>query len=388
MYILILAAIAITLIVIAICIAVDMIPPPVSKAQHVIDINPATFQNINSLDSTRIQNGPEIVNINTKNSLIPMGMYNLSVRKISTGYSGLIRGCTWNGCHNNNTYPVFSYPYHITLDNDGTVLTLDRINLNYSLLNKCDKSYRDIHANGIEDPKLFIYRDEEWCIGSCLGTEQQPHPCINSMCIFKITDPRNTFKVIIPPSWVGALQRQKNWSPFEWNGRLLCEYTIQPHVIIEIDPTTGKTQELCRSGTGPDNITQLSSMRGGAPPILINLPSILETNSTGPTGDQILKFNTTYDRVYIGIGHTHPSKISGYVHFFYMFEPNPPFKIIGISDIFKMDRIETIQFAAGMSIQDDNVYISYGVNDCSNRISRYDLADVLISLASKDQPFK
>lgn len=334
-----LTVIAVTLIVIIICISYDLIPSSqVLNAENIIrcDINSSN-----------------VIQSKQNNKL---GMYNLSVHKNLNGYSGLIRGCTWNGCLENNNHPVFSYPYYITLDNNGVVSSLDLIDLDYFSLNKCDKAFNDVYANGIEDPKLFLYKDEEWCIGSSLGSKHQLNPCINSMCIFKIINPQDTFKILTPPSWVNPDQRQKNWSPFEWNGKLLCEYTINPHVILEINPVTGVTDEFSRSGSISDDITQLTSMRGGAPPIRIN------------------------DKIYLGIGHTHPSKSSGYVHFFYIFESSPPFKIINISKTFKMDAIETIQFAAGISLYDDYIYVSYGVNDCSNRISRYKLNDILSTL--------
>jgi len=291
----------------------------------------------------------------TKKSETILGMYNISVRKLDDGYSGLIRGCTWNGCLNNNESPSFSYPYRVKLDSTGTVTELERIELNYNNLIHCTNKFRNVYANGIEDPKLFIFRGEEWVIANCLGSDQQEHPCVNTMCIFKLSNANETFKLLKSPPSIDPLQAQKNWSPFEWNNKLLCEYTLQPHVILEINVDTGATMQLYNTGISSNNILFGNSLRGGAPSIII------ETN-IGP--------------IYLAIGHTRVSRTTGYLHFFYTFEAEPPFSIIDISPFFKFDKIETIQFAAGLSQQNNSIYVSYGVNDCSNRIANYDINDI------------
>jgi len=291
-----------------------------------------------------------------------IGLYNLSVLKYSNGYNGIIRGSTWNGCCINNIYPTFSYPYIIKLDNHGAITDLRLIELDYNNFNNCREHFRGIHANGIEDPKLFMFQGEEWAIANCLGHNDQPHPCVNAICIFKLSNPNNTLRVLSPPLGIDILQRQKNWSPFEWNGKLLCEYSINPHIILEIDVDKGTTSELYNTIYMKDSscadITTETSLRGGASPILLKYKGNI---------------------FYFGVGHVRSKETSDYLHFFYIFEAQPPFSLLKISKYFKFDGLEKIQFVAGVSYYDDHIYISYGVDDCYNRISNHEL-DKIMSL--------
>lgn len=289
----------------------------------------------------------------------PIGLYNMSVKKIEDGYSGVVRGSTWNGCCDNNQAPAFSYPYSIVLDETGIIKDLHRIDLDYTDLSNCTECFQNIYANGIEDPRLFSFKGQDWIIGNCLGSSKQPHPCVNAMCIFKISDPITSFRVLIPPIGVGAMQRQKNWSPFVWEDKLYCEYSIKPHIIFKIDVETGLTEELYRTGDTSVDITADDSLRGGTPPVLIELVG---------------------RKLFLGIGHIRSSSTSDYLHFLYTFEAEPPFKVNKITRVFKLDKAEKIQFAAGLSALNDNIYISYGVDDCYNRISVYNLQRILTLL--------
>jgi hypothetical protein len=290
------------------------------------------------------------------------GLFNMSVRKTSDGYSGVIRGSTWNGCCSHNTLPAFSYTYYINLNDDGTVKDIGKIPLEYDTFNNCMESMGDIYAGGIEDPRLFIYKEEEWVMCNSLGLLQQPHPCINAMSIFKISDPVISFRILESPLNVDPKQRQKNWSPFEYNGELYCEYSLYPHIILKVNVDLGLTEEKWRTGSEPDNIVSNTSLRGGAPPILINNPDIYRYNNLPP-------------KFYMGVGHTR-NENHEYLHFFYAFEALPPFKMIGRSIPFKLDGNERVQFVAGLSCLDDMMYISYGVDDCYNRISKFHSGDI------------
>jgi len=288
-----------------------------------------------------------------------LGMFNISVKKSPQGYSGLIRGCTWNICRTENTQPIFSYPYYINLDNEGKIVDLHRIDLDYEDFVNCRKT--SIYPNGIEDPRLFIFKDEEWAIANCLGSSKQEYPCSNAMCIFKLNNPRETFKILTPPEGVGLKQVQKNWSPFEWNGKLLCEYTLEPHDIVEVDIDTGLSTFLFTSGEESTDIIKEHSLRGGAPPILIDTPG---------------------GKTFLSVGHTRIPK-KGYVHFFYTFDPEPPFAITHISSLFKLENNDNIQFVTGLSIDsndDPMIHISYGIDDCHNQITKYPLSRVLLEL--------
>ena len=299
----------------------------------------------------------------------PLGLYNMSVMKINDGYSGIIRASTWNGCCEHNDAPTFSYAYYINLDEKGSVKSLFPINIDYKLFNKCTESAGGIHISGVEDPRIFLFKGEQWVIANSLGLEHQQNPCVNTMCIFKISDPSNTFRLLVPPLNVNPYQRQKNWSPFEYNDELFCEYSIEPHVILKIDVDTGLTEEHWQSGQESLDIEDDTSYRGGAPPILVTNPQFKTKSSI----DSI----TLPERFYLGVGHTRTRSTSNYLHFFYIFEAEPPFKMLRITPTFKLDGNERIQFASGLSVADDKVYISYGVEDCSNRISIFYINDII-----------
>lgn len=321
MYVLLLTIIIVTLIVIVLCVSNDAVPPLVLKSSNPLQIT--AHENVSR----------------------SMSLFNLSARKEPDGFSGLIRGVV-------GLNPTFSYPYRVSLDEEGTITKLDRIEFDYNNMKGCTYNYRGVYANGIEDPRLFIFGGEEWVIANCLGSSSQPHPCVNAMCLFKLSNPQETFRILSPPEGVNPLQTQKNWAPFEWNGKLLCEYTLVPHDILEIDINTGLTEKIFTDGNDHIDIKKGHSLRGGAPPILV--------------GDK-----------YLGIGHTRSPGSADYYHFFYTFEAQPPFSIIKISKQFKIDTSNLIQFVAGLSLYEDKIYISYGVGDRTNRISCYAIDEIL-----------
>lgn len=348
-------------------------PTLITSQGSVVTSNPPII-----IDENLVSRGIETTDISRNNCMSKdnsisnnheksLGLYNMSVRKISDGYSGIIRASTWNGCCSHNEAPTFSYAYYININESGGIKNLYPLNVNYKLFDKCTKPVGGIYASGVEDPRIFMFKGEEWVMANCLGLEQQHHPCVNSMCIFKVSDPIKSFKILTPPLDVKPHQRQKNWSPFEYNGELYCEYSIEPHVILKIDVDTGLTEEHWRSGPTHLDIEDDTSLRGGTPPILIHNPTL--------AGGLPKSF-------YLGVGHTRTRSTSDYLHFFYTFEAAPPFKILHVTRRFKLDGNERIQFAAGLSASDDMIYISYGVDDCYNRISRFYLKDIISILAS------
>lgn len=273
-----------------------------------------------------------------------LGFYNLSVHKTPTGFSGVIRGCTWNGCNANNKPPVQSYPYAIELDAKGIPVSMRELFPYSTPFEGCLAQTGNVWANGIEDPKLFIYRGDAWAVGNSLGSNGQEHPCVNAMCIFQLADPQGTFTLLQVPPDVDSQQQQKNWSPFTHKGKLWMEYSLKPHRVLQIDSTTGKIEQEYSTGAAAANIVSGSSLRGGTPPLYL-LPL-----------DQ-----------YVGVGHTRVN--NSYMHFFYSFKAAPPFALTAVSSLFKMGEKERIQFAAGLSHDEKNFYISYGVDDCFSRIA-------------------
>jgi len=331
MYILMLTIIFITLVLISICISHNNIPvppPPILRSSSLLSLDLSSF--ISPLD------------------IQYLSFFNLSVRKTNKGFSGIIRSSS-SGSN------IYSSPYRIILDDIGNVIDFNHIDFSHLNLNNCKPNMiiNGICANGIEDPNIFIYQNEEWIIANCLGSSHQHHPCIDILCIFLLSDPYNSFRFLSPPSSINLSQRQKNWSPFEYNGKLLCEYSLEPHIILEININDGSTSIIHNSGDNGRSITIFNSLRCGVPPILIS------------------------NDLFLGIGHIQSYHTIGYLHFFYTFENSPPFRIINKSKPFKLDNAEKVQFASGLSFYNNNIYVSYGINDNDNRISSYNINTIL-----------
>lgn len=286
-----------------------------------------------------------------------LAMYNLSVHKFEDGYKGVIRGSSSDGCRLLPSGPLYSYVYYVHFNHSGAVVEVKLLDLDYQNMNGCTGKL-GYETNGVEDPKLFIYKKQQWAVANVTGSKLQTNICKNAICIFNVQEPLRTFKILSVPSNVKSDQIQKNWSLFEHEGDLLCEYSINPHIILKVDPNIGITNELYRTnfrikGENTD-VTKYGSLRGGGCSIITTL------------------MNKKY---YINIGHTQLDH--DYKHFFYIFEDKPPFNILAISKQMKLDHDVKIQFAAGISEYDNNIYISYGMSDCHNRISIFSKSKIM-----------
>lgn len=343
MYQLFLAAIALVLMLIAIAISYEVVAPTILSSDVLL---------YTDLPDLRQRALTPFINTKTEQRLHggnPLGMYNMSVRRTDEGYSGVIRGSSYDGCRSWNYSPLFSYSYSVKLSDKAEILDVALLDLDYESMKLCSNIM--INANGIEDSKLFMYRGEEWVVANMLGSPHQPHVCVNIMCIFKLSNPKDTFMMITAPPHIGTKVRQKNWGMFEYDGRLLCEYSIEPHIVLEVNMTNGTTTEIANTGELKHDVLYPGSLRGGACPILIHHED---------------------KDYYLGVGHVRHLLPSDYLHFFYMFEAQPPFALVAITDFFKVDQKARIQFAAGLSEYQDKFHISYGVEDCDNRISIID----------------
>jgi mannosyltransferase OCH1-like enzyme/predicted GH43/DUF377 family glycosyl hydrolase len=298
--------------------------------------NNVTVNNINLNEVLILKSNPDPLKINISDYKSNLDLFNLSVVRLNNKYIGLIR------CH--NKAKNYSYPSYIEIDDDN--------NTSIKSLDFNDKDFYSCNDNGIEDPRIFQFKNENWGIANCLGYKEQKYKCTNTMCIFKLNDPKTTFKLLYHPENPKLIQ--KNWSPFVYNDKLYCEYTIDPHVIYEIDSETGIINNIINSDNNYKFNNMKSRLSGGAPPILIS------------------HFR---EPIYLSIGHVRLSN-SSYYHFFYIFQSYPPFNIIGSSEIFKLDDKERIQFVGGLSVCDDKLYVSYGINDKYNKISTFNIYDI------------
>ena len=164
---------------------------------------------------------------------------------------------------------------------------------------------------------------------------------------------------------------EKNWMPFVRHDELYFVYSVNPHVVLRCDTETGQCVEVAK--TRYDKKEVPTYLRGGTPCL--------------PLGDQFLT-----------VGHARHS-IAGvkfvYTSVFYLFESDPPFRIIALSPEFFLDDDfephkfkQIIQFVSGMVLDDKDgrLYVSYGVGDCQSKVLSLPLESVLSLLNVRPKP--
>jgi hypothetical protein len=226
-------------------------------------------------------------------------------------------------------------------------------------------------ASGLMDCRIFSYNGEVWAIGNILGHSRYPDPRSHNMVLFKIPDRR---KGTLCKAKLIRLEgphpgTQKNWAPFSWladdnEERLLVEYSLNPHTILDITPRREsggviRSQILCETrGYFEGGFMEYGSissnlgLRLTTPPVLISDANIVNTLTKGEIRC----------KAYIGVGHEKKESF-GYMHFFYLFEDRPPFKIIACSNQFKIHQNRLIQFCSGLRLLDDGLELQYGNMD-------------------------
>lgn len=155
---------------------------------------------------------------------------------------------------------------------------------------------------------------------------------------------------------------EKNWMPFEHGNALYVSYSVNPHVVLAVDATTG----LCvhTHATTSDKFKRAGELRGGSPWVPI----------TTPRGRMCLTVVHWVKRM-----PTWPFR--KYYHAFVLMRHEPPFPVVHVGQEFRFepefhDARDWIQFCAGMFIKDGRIYLSYGVSDCVARVAYYDLAHI------------
>ena len=165
---------------------------------------------------------------------------------------------------------------------------------------------------------------------------------------------------------------QKNWSPFEYNGKLLLSYSIKPHEILEPNLTTG----ICKAvyETEKDFIWNYDAPRGGTPSALID-------------GEYLSFFHS-------GTIHRTPSSEFYDIWHYYMgaytFSASPPFAITKISsepinhpEFYTYSHYsKRVIYPGGFVVDGANLYLSYGKDDCEIWIATIDLEELKKSLVN------
>jgi predicted GH43/DUF377 family glycosyl hydrolase len=145
---------------------------------------------------------------------------------------------------------------------------------------------------------------------------------------------------------------EKNWSPFVYQNELHFVYSILPHIVLKCDLSNGK----CYLAGKTDSEIP-SRYRGGSQARL-------------------------WKGMYVSFAHQR-YKILYYQSIIYLFEAQPPFRILGWSPefVFEDNHIAfvdashrddyyayEIHFISGFDIVGDDFHITYGLNDCSSKL--------------------
>jgi hypothetical protein len=126
---------------------------------------------------------------------------------------------------------------------------------------------------------------------------------------------------------------EKNWQFFDYHGRLLCIYSINPHRIYECD-WDGAFALIHSTPFPNDWEVDGKQLRGGTPPALYN-------------GRYYSAFHTS--NYYMGM---------------YSFSAEPPFQVIGISNKPFLGHSGTsVHFPCGLLCLEDSFLVTYGEDD-------------------------
>ena len=152
-------------------------------------------------------------------------------------------------------------------------------------------------------------------------------------------------------------RREKNWSPFEYNGDLLLIYSIHPHLIFRpLDGTN--TCETFASTKGAIE-WNWGELRGGSPALLI--------------GDEYLSFFHSCKSM--PTAHSNGKQIDHYFMGAYTFSAQPPFNVTRISpepivgkDFYHGPLHNTwkplhVVFPGGFIFDNDYAWVFYGRQD-------------------------
>lgn len=111
-------------------------------------------------------------------------------------------------------------------------------------------------VQGLEDMRIFRWRNELWCIANQRWTAEHPQ-----LILGRIVDGRVIDKVLlIGPN---GDQCEKNWLPYIRNDELYLIYSHQPLIILRYDRAT----KQCVVEKKEDLSIHLNDCRGSAPPI-------------------------------------------------------------------------------------------------------------------------
>jgi hypothetical protein len=285
------------------------------------------------------------------------GISNSGLVKTSDGYVAIAKNNTYCFCQElgvesdfgPNDKPPRARLLLVELDDALRVTRVRRL-----VLEKDGREY-DGETDLREDARLCSFGGEIWCAVNLVpqGNQWQAEPVLGRL------DRDNARLIARTMRRPGLRAPQKNWIPFAAGDALYLEYSINPHVVWRIDPSSLAVRE--------EYVTRFMSgyfgprgpfYRGSAPLV-------------------------PHDDGYLGAAHS-MVKVDGkrdYRTHFFVTDARPPFKIRWFGRPVKLLEPARIQYVSAIVPSGgDDFVVSYGLADCDNVFARFNMSSIRATL--------
>lgn len=228
-----------------------------------------------------------------------------------------------------------------------------------------------------QDPRLINVGDTLYIVFNS-GIDEKFEGEVRRMYVSKLLIENDRF-IATPPEalmkYDAANNRQeKNWVPFEYNGKLLLAYSLDPHRIF--NPVFGQGSCETVASTKGSFQWDWGVLRGGTPALV-------------DKGAYLAFFHSSKDMATV---HSDGKKITHYFMGAYTFSQKPPFGITGISPrpivgkkfyngpAYKTWKPLRVVFPGGFVLDEKYVWVAYGRQDHEIWIVKLDKQSLLRSL--------
>jgi hypothetical protein len=215
--------------------------------------------------------------------------------------------------------------------------------------------------NGLEDGRLFVWKKQLWGLFSGYSYHDNKHSNTMVLCLFIDNKIDRSFLIHSPFDEF----REKNWMPLVIKEDLYFVYSIEPLIIFKY--LDNKLINVNDSVSANTIHTKKYPFSGSSPFICINneyLAVVHKRHSLNPLYKLYLKIKK-YIFSFVNISTDYNVKKIQFLHYFVLLDSS--FDKITISKPFYFEEIG-VEFAAGISILDNKIYLSYGVLDKLSKI--------------------
>jgi predicted GH43/DUF377 family glycosyl hydrolase len=288
--------------------------------------------------------------------------FNPSIIKTEDGFLLTFRHCL------TPNHPSISYIGIVKLDNDLKVISSPRLLNTRSEYELTPSQAEDARIFGFNNKVYVIYNDNETIISPTV--EQR-----RDMFIAQVQFVGDDFVLSRPlklthENKYATVNWQKNWVPFEWNGKLLMGYSINSHEVLEASLTTGISKTLFISSNKIK--WKWGNLRGGTPAQLVDGNYLAFFHSSIVTRSEASYYQSMH-HYYMGA---------------YTFSANPPFNVLKTSKspitkegFYTQTACDKrVVFPGGYAIVDNKFYVAYGKDDTEIWIAVIDKTNLMKSL--------